>query len=90
MLSFYENTKISVSNKNNMIYTFVWKVILGKRVSSKGTSLTRTINQMEAPSVADFPLKDHAFDATYIEDVPNVSENFTELCSCAATSSASI
>jgi hypothetical protein len=23
--------------------------------------LTRTINQMEAPSVADFPLTDHAF-----------------------------
>ena len=49
-----------------------------------------TVNRMEEPSVADFSLTDHAFDATYTEDVANISENLMELCSCAATSSASI
>jgi len=62
----------------------------GKEFPPNVQVFTRTINQMEAPSVAHFPLTDHAFDATYTEDVANISEILTELCSCAATSSATI
>ena len=37
---------------------------------------------MEAPSVTDFSLTDHAFDATYTEDVANIFENLTVLLCC--------